>query len=594
MATNPSFSMRFLLVSIIFIAHLSDQSEFLNGFSEISTPKTHFLVKIPIFRQLSDAFENLGRASRKYRHFALALGLGLLLSASPGLQAQTIWRGTGSTGGDGDWSTGTEWSAGVPVSSTEAIFQVDATSTGTSAVIQVTGAQAAKSILTGLGKATTLQMAAEASITVAGADSYFGSSYGTGTLASSFTFQGPATGSATVGFASLSLYGNANGSGNSLIFSGSLGVTASTVTIGRYSSKSTILVSGVGSSLTATSLNFATGGAYFSNLLKVENGGKLNTGGLTSTIGTGAGSYSNTLQVTGANSDAIMGPMRVGDAVSANLGGNSIQIDNFGIARSGSTLDINPYNVVGSNFGSNFVLVGANGTLTSSNTITVKDKAALRLSATGKIEGRNTAGVAATATISVLSGGRFEATGPGLGATTTVNTTVSNGGTLAVGLDEAVTAGTLVLSYTSSKMTLNTGSTLEFGIFGNGLNDNIDFTAVNIMTIQSGVNLRLTLEGYVPTAGNSWMLITGAGFVTGSASNLAGANFDLPTLGGGLSWNTTMFNQTDGWKVSVVPEPSTLMLLGFSLGTLLYFRRKKAYASPPTAHPEGQRTLDGW
>jgi len=280
--------------------------------------------------------------------------------------------------------------------------------------------------------------------------------------------------------------------------------------------------------------------------------------------------------VTGTNSEATLSDYRIGDNGVLNVGGNSIQVDSGGVVRAGGTLGIFTHNNSGPNSGSNFILVGANGTLTSRNTITVSDRAALRLAATGAIEGRTVAGVADTATINVLSGGRFEAAGTGLGAVTTVNTTVSSGGFLAVGLDSAVVASTLSLSNTNSKVTLNTGSTLEFGLFGNGLNDSLAFSATNIMTVQSGANLRLTLQAYAPVAGNSWTLITGAGFASGSAANLAAATFVLPTLGVGLSWNTTQFNEGNGWGISVVPEPSSLMLLGVGLSTLLFRRRSRA------------------
>lgn len=488
------------------------------------------------------------------------------------------------------------------MSGTSARFLIDGTRTATSAVIQVSGTQAARSFEVGLGKATTLQLADGASITATGALSTFGSnSFGSGTSDASFTFEGPSTGSAAVTFSAFNVNGSL-ASGNSLTFSGNLVVnspsalvalgssrngaklnllsgvtmTTSSVTLGSFASNNTLLISGAGSSLNATSINFGSGSAdNDNNLLRVESGGRLTTS-VTSTIGLGAGSSGNTLRVTGTNSEATLSDYRIGDNGGVNVGGNSIQVDSGGVVRAGGTLGIFTHNNSGPHSGSNFILVGANGTLTSRNTITVSDRAALRLAATGAIEGRNIAGVADTATINVLSGGRFEAAGTGLGAVTTVNTTFSSGGSLAVGLDSAVAASTLSLSNTNSKVTLNTGSTLEFGLFGNGLNDSLAFSATNIMTVGSGVNLRLTLQAYAPVDGNSWTLITGAGFASGSAANLAGATFVLPTLGSGLSWNTTRFNATDGWGISVVPEPSSLMLLGVGLSTLLFFRRRRA------------------
>ncbi|MEI8309176.1 MAG: PEP-CTERM sorting domain-containing protein, partial [Verrucomicrobiota bacterium] len=227
----------------------------------------------------------------------------------------------------------------------------------------------------------------------------------------------------------------------------------------------------------------------------------------------------------------------------------------------------------------NYVKVDAGGTLTSSNTLNVKNNGLLQLAATGAIEGRTPAGGASTATIAVASGGRFEAAGTGLGDANTVLTTVSSGGSFAVGLGGRASASTLTLSNTASKLTLNTGSTLEIGLFGATSSDQLNFTTTNILTVGTGVNFKLTLQGYVPVTGNSWTIFTGSnGFSTGSAANLAAATFVEPSLSVGLSWDTTKFNQANGWVVSVagVPEPSTVILFGLSLSALWIARRRKA------------------
>jgi|GEM_PF-2060892 len=560
-------------------------------------------MKIPTSRKFSNQPENARRASRKLRHFALAVGLGLLLSASPGLQAQTIWNGTGTTGGDGNWTTAADWSAGVPTTLVDTRFEVDVTRPTAAAAIAVTGTQAVKGLRVGLGKSVTLNMADGASLDASGLLGV-GASVGTGTGPASLTIQGPGAGSATISHirfdvvnsSSMVVTGNVSGTGtgdssvgrgapaqgsSSLSILNGASVGLGPLSVGRGSSDNFLLVSGTGSSLTmSTTLNVGMNSPGFPNVrnsARAENGGQIiitSIGGL----GQGTGAHSNYFEVTGSNSALTSETIRVGDQTASpgNIGGNYLRVAAGGTAKMKGALDINNYDDSSTNFGSNYVLVDANGTLTSQNNINVKEKGALRLAATGKIEGRTTAGVAATAAINVLADGRFEAAGAGLGATTTVNTTINSGGFLAVGLDTAVVASTLSLSNTSSKMTLNTGSFLEFGLFGNGLNDSIAFTSTNIMTIGTGVNLRLTLQAYSPADGNSWTLLTGSGFATGSAGNLAAATFDLPTLGGGLSWDTTKFNETDGWMVSVVPEPSSLMLLGISLGTLLFVRRRRA------------------
>jgi T5SS/PEP-CTERM-associated repeat protein len=359
-------------------------------------------------------------------------------------------------------------------------------------------------------------------------------------------------------------------------------ISSSGLSIGRDGgNNNTVLVSGAGSTLSARSVNVGGAGANSGNSLKVQNGGVV-TATLASGAGslaTGTGSNSNYYEVTGTNSQmTIEGDFNLGDtAGTANTGGNFLRVASGGTAKFDTTLNINSYNSSGTNYGSNYVKVDAAGTFTSDSTINVKDKGLLQLAATGAIEGRNPAGVAATATIAVASGGRFEAAGSGLGAVgTTVLTTLSSNSTFAVGLGDAVAASTLTLSNTNSKVTLNTGSTFEFGIFGAATSDQLNFSATNILTVGTGVNLRLTLQGYVPVDGDSWTMITGSdGFATGSAANLAAATFVTPSLSGGLSWDTSEFNQTDGWVISVVPEPATVVLLGLSLSALLLVRRRK-------------------
>ena len=61
-------------------------------------------------------------------------------------------------------------------------------------------------------------------------------------------------------------------------------------------------------------------------------------------------------------------------------------------------------------------------------------------------------------------------------------------------------------------------------------------------------------SGFTPSAGQSFDLITGA--TTGNFSQV-----NLPPLANGMSWNTGSLYATG--TISVVPEPSTLALLGF-------------------------------
>jgi len=531
---------------------------------------------------------------------------GAILGISSPLTAQTIWKGTGGTGGDGNWNTAAEWSAGIPSANT-ARFQVDGTYTSATAVVGVTSSPTtANGVEVGKGKTVTLNLSDTVALNAAGGNSRIGAIIGTGTGAANLTVSGPASGSASMDFSrfdvvvgsSLTFTGShlsvtssgdssvgratdATGNGNSMsILDGATftSVSSGALAIGRdgSSSNNTVLVSGTGSTLSARGIAVGTAGANSGNSLKVQNGGKVTTTLAAAAGGTGTGANSNYYEATGAGSEIIFGNnFSLGDSAgTANTGGNYLRVASNAIVRTSSAMTVYSYNDSGANSGSNYIKVDAGGTLTSQSSITVNNKALLQLAATGAIEGRTTAGVPSPATISIQNGGRFEAAGSGLGASTTVTTTVASGGKFAVGLTGG-TASTLTLVNTNSKVTLQTGSILEMGVFGAASNDQIAFSAANILTVQTGITFKLTLEGYTPVSGDSWNFITGSGFATGSDTNLASATFDLPTLSGGLSWDTSNFNSGGAWEIAVVPEPSIFTLVGGAL-VLLTLRRRRS------------------
>jgi len=530
---------------------------------------------------------------------------------SGSLQAQTIWNGSGGTGGNGTWATAGEWSAGLPGAGVTTRFQLDGTRTTAASVVDFTGAQSVGALQVGAGKSVTLEMANGSSLTANGNGNVGLNSIGTGTGPASLTLQGPGTGSATyshirfdvVRGSSLTLTGNvvATGTGDSSVgretstlggntMSILAGASSSlqTLAVGRGSSNNQLLVSGSGSSLTTSSsltvgsVNTDTVTSGTLNSARATAGGQI-TSTLVGLIGQGVGTHSNYIEATGAGSVIqFSSGLRVGDIAEVNAGGNYLRVASSATVKLGAALDIYSYNGSSTNYGSNYVKVDAGGLLTSNNNINVRNTGLLQLAATGVIEGRTTAGVASTAAIAVASGGRFEAAGTGLGAVgTTVNTTVNSGATFAIGLGDAVAASTLTLSNTSSKLTLNTGSTMEIGIFGAAAIDQLNFTATNILTVGTDVNFKLTLHGYAPVAGNSWAVIIGSnGFANiTSSNNLAAATFETPSLSPGLSWDMTQFNQADGWIVSIagipIPEPNAALLVGLPLGIIVLLRRMR-------------------
>lgn len=520
--------------------------------------------------------------------------------------AQVIWQGADGTGGDGAWGGSTNWVGGsVPTIAGDARFQVDATRTAASADIAVSGTQTSKSLQFGVGKQVTLELAAGASLTANTAASTIGGAYGTGTGAASVLFQGPESGVASMSLSrfdvvrgsSLTFSGTnltvttdgdsslgrdevALGGGNTLNILSGAKASMSTLTVGRGTSSNELAVSGVGSSLNVSGA-FGVGASRANstlNVVKVQDGASLSISGV-STVGGTAGSHSNSVAVSGSGSEMIVGELRVGDNGGLNAGGNNLQVGNGGVVRLGTHAYVNSHSSPSSEYGSNRIRVNSGGTLTSAASLTVRDKALLQLASGGAIEGRTTAGAASSITVNILSGGRFEAAGSGLGAVgTTAITNVSSGGTFAVGLSDSSTASTLTLSNTASKLNLAAGSILEFGLYGDGLNDQMAFTANSILSVAGSMTVQLTLEGYAVVEGDSWVLFDGlttARFSNGSTSavNLAASSFILPTLSGGLSWDTTRFNVDDGWVIAVVPEPSAVMLLGGAALIFLGARR---------------------
>jgi hypothetical protein len=74
------------------------------------------------------------------------------------------------------------------------------------------------------------------------------------------------------------------------------------------------------------------------------------------------------------------------------------------------------------------------------------------------------------------------------------------------------------------------------------------------------------INGFTPALGNSFDLFNGT--LVGDFDTLI-----LPALGGGLAWDTTQL--TLNGTVSVVPEPSTLALVGFGLVGLVIRRKRQ-------------------
>ena len=384
---------------------------------------------------------------------------------------------------------------------------------------------------------------------------------GTGDSTSTVTLGG---GTAIIGSIDMAA-STGTGSGSDAI--ATLNINAGTVTIGTGSGTA-INMANAGSGRTVTSNIALSGGTV------TLTGHIIRTGG--------AGTENETLLLNGA---------------SLNMSGNSIGTSGAPInfsAESGTLTNLAELN------GGGVLTKSTTGTLTLTDGNTYTGGTAIT---GGTLLANNTTG-SATGT------GAVTVTGGTLGGNGTIagNTSVNAGGILAAG-SAANTAGTLTLqgnlalagngtaetrlSFDFTNATGNAGSEVSLVgnwwstyngtlLSGNGAqaNDLVNLTATTpTLTWNTGGKISLNQLGstYTWILGDvlnllDWNNVGNLNPITGTSGSTL-SDFDLPNLGGGLTWDTSRFLSTGA--IAVTPEPGRALLLMFGLLALFFRRRRR-------------------
>jgi autotransporter-associated beta strand protein len=184
----------------------------------------------------------------------------------------------------------------------------------------------------------------------------------------------------------------------------------------------------------------------------------------------------------------------------------------------------------------------------------------MELSVTNSFTGTSTVNAGTLAVTGSISGSAVIVNGGLLAGTGTVGATIIGG------------AGDLAPGFTLPVGTLNFASTLSLG--GDAIFD-IQKTGVSLSSDRANVTGALTLGGVLTVSSLGDTLAQGDSFDLFNAASFAGsfATVNLPSLQGGLDWDTSQLSTTG--VIAVVPEPaSTVCLLG-GLMVLVGRRRRK-------------------
>ncbi len=506
-----------------------------------------------------------------------------LIIPAPLSQAEDrIWQGAAS---DAQWTNTANWVAEeVPTLFDRAIFKQG---TGGETIV-ISDAAQAQSLQIHRGKHLTLSFEGDGTLTTTNQNNIGVSDSGSG--AASLTLQRAAgsTGILILNLSPIYVGINANSAdGNSLLVTGSglqvdmTGQTNGSLVVGAAKANNSVTVSNgaqmkikagniaqsasiTGNSILITGENslLTTQGTFTigsltagtdyatgrnNNQLHLADGGNFVFTSTTATLSVGSieGAHSNSILIEGNQSLLkTSGAILIGDSNSLNLGGNRLEIRDHGQLETSANVTVHGYQSDASQHDdANRLLIDQTASFTqSSGILEVNNGALLRLEAGGILAGASIH----------INGGRFEAAGAGFSASQT--TEIGAEGILAIGSEGLNTPSTLSIS---STIHFAASSVLELRIFGQNLADQAIFTDDGFFSIEEGSILRITLHDYTAQQGDFWTLFDG------STSDILGSfsAFELATLDSGLFWDTSKFNDTGGWQLRVIPEPSTAWLI---------------------------------
>ena len=363
------------------------------------------------------------------------------------------------------------------------------------------------------------------------------------------------------------------------------------------------------SALLAMCASSRSGGSAYSVTVNVAKGSATNDLTLTSTPeDSGSGTYetfdkegAGTLLISTYNGTQNSGTIIVGGGTLA-YGASNLLNNSAPLNINGGTLDLRGYtDVVGPltlNAGSitggtltenslyvialksgsvsaNLAGTGVNLTKDTSGTVTLSgvntytgttaiSAGTLALSGGGSINSSPMIDVQASTTfdVSAVTGGYSLASGQTLEGKGTIHgaTTIASGATLSPGESNL---GTLTFDNT-----LTLAGIIAMGIAKSGSTLTSDLVQ-GVTTLTYGGVLNVTATGGAIAGGDSWDLFNATAFA-GVFSSV-----NLPTLTGGLTWNTSQLAVNGTISVNSVPEPGAMALLATGVLSLLAYAWRK-------------------